>query len=96
MEWKLGHALKLKCKWTYIAHRVLQRRAAAGRPQRAHCARHPTQQPSSRSFPSGLRIDPETFSRSRMSYYTGITYGAFTDVSASACIRAGACAVTCD
>lgn len=28
---------------------------------------------------AGLRIDPETFSRSRMSYYTGITYAPFTD-----------------
>jgi dipeptidyl aminopeptidase/acylaminoacyl peptidase len=28
---------------------------------------------------AGLRIDPETFSRSRMSYYTGITFAPFTD-----------------
>lgn len=34
-------------------------------------------------LPTGLRIDPETFSRSRMSYYTGITYAPFTDVGAT-------------
>lgn len=28
---------------------------------------------------AGLRIDPESFSRSRMSYYTSITYAPFTD-----------------
>lgn len=28
---------------------------------------------------AGLRIDPETFSRSRMGYYTGITFAPFTD-----------------
>lgn len=28
---------------------------------------------------AGLRVDPDSFSRSRMSYYTGITYGAFTE-----------------
>lgn len=30
-------------------------------------------------FNAGLRIDPESFSRSRMSYYTDIEYTAFTE-----------------
>lgn len=42
----------------------------------------PTIPPAGPPVPVGLRIDPETFSRSRMSYYTGITYAPFTDVGA--------------
>lgn len=40
---------------------------------------------------AGLRIDPETFSRSRMSYYTGITFAPFTDDL----VRAAQCLVPC-
>ena len=39
----------------------------------------PTYPPASTHLPAGLRIDPESFSRSRMSYYTSITYAPFTD-----------------
>lgn len=39
----------------------------------------PFQSRAPRSHPAGLRIDPDSFSRSRMSYYTRITYAPFTD-----------------